>query len=151
MSVAFGKGYAPRPSILCQSLAANGASVNNSEVLINSNLSFEVKANTRYAFDGYIMVTSINTADIRSGFSVPTGTDVDAISFFGFNVGIFDVDAETVWTFTGTNKGNGIFGVFQIGGTAGTVTFQYAQGTAQVANTFIDQGSWIRLIECDSV
>lgn len=130
--------------------------VNNSTALISSsNLVFPVAASASYLFEGHIFCDTNTTADFKNSISIPSGTGL--ISPWGSDTSAASVSASiehdgfTALTWATGGVGSGTImsskptGILTIGTSAGNVVFQFAQQTANVSNTILKAGSFIRL------
>lgn len=132
--------------------------VNNSTVLSNDNeLIIPVVANAKYRFNAYLIYSSLTTADARfaltgpagataqvSGYGIPTTTDT---SFGTMDTAVLALGTD--WQVGG--GGLGIkrscipYGHIVTAGTAGSITMQFAQQTAQGSNSVLYTGSWMTM------
>jgi hypothetical protein len=131
---------------------------NNTTLLSSTDLTWTVEANAVYAFDSLILIDANTTADFKYNFLLPAGSGI-VQSLWGSGVsngaGIIDgaifhdVVTSAGLPAGGANSGTPLSlkpqGLIAIGGTAGTVTFQFAQNTANASNTILKLGSWIEL------
>lgn len=134
--------------------------VNNSAVLQNDDeLFFTAEANKTYLIELFLLHTSV-TADFKWGFSVPAGATVyfgpgwigsiaywDSLSLAGTPVALF-LSGGSMSTAGGGGLANisglRIFAVCVMGGTAGTVNFQWAQDSAIASNNVVKANSLLR-------
>jgi len=141
---------------LIERLSADTTPVNNSTVLVTiSGLVIPVEINTGYIFELYTPYSSNATADIKIAWALPTGSVAD------FGIDYWDTtsptpakqfgQSSTIPT-TGQQCGGfaadlycRFFGSFLTGSTAGSFTPQFAQVTANVSNTVIRRGAYLRL------
>jgi len=134
-------------------------SINNSSSMQNDDhLVLAVAANTTYLLDAYLRYEATTTGDIKAGFSVPTGAAVDwnALCLPGTHSSgtsgslsvLARTDAQTA-TLGGAGAGTllvaRITGTVTVGGTAGSLQFRWAQQTADVSDSIVYAGSWLRL------
>ena len=125
--------------------------VNNSAALQNDNhLTFAVDANDEWTFRFVVQAQSGVTPGLQFAVTAPSGATCD-ISF---------IDAEGAVTSSnvacgvssGLLAGNGVTDVYEItgsvrnGATAGNVTLQWAQQTADASNTTVYAGSYLNAI-----
>jgi hypothetical protein len=118
--------------------------VNNSTVLTNDNeLTWPMQVNTAYALDAHIRYQTNTAADAKIGWSYPAGAQM------GWN--LIANDASLVATITGDYNesanpalgGNVVItwahaaGIIVTGGTAGALTLQFAQNTANASDTIL--------------
>lgn len=124
--------------------------VNNSTTLVNAaGLSAAVVANAVYYFDLDLQYTTNITADIKIGWTFPTGTTMDW-GGMGYNTGeaftgFGGLIQTTVPGLGGTGSGAKLFGWIVTSSTAGTMQVQFAQNSLAVVNTSIDVGSTLEL------
>lgn len=128
--------------------------VNNSATLQDDDdLSVSVSANTDYIVTGFIIHQSASNADIKFDFSAPSGTTWSfsgVLSSAGSNFTQLanlhtDVSGSLVIPCDGTTEIWLMNALVRVGGTAGTFTIQWAQGTAQSSDTDVLADSWIKL------
>lgn len=122
------------------------------EVISNDDVAFNdaelaiggLEANTRFAFMVQIFCQSDATADMKMGFGAPAGS-VGRVLSGNFNGTVAQAvigTAVTAKTFTNSlEKVMSMMGHILIGGTAGTLVFQWAQNTATVVDTTVFAGS----------
>lgn len=145
-------------SVVCTS----DQTVNNSTTLQNvTGISFSVDADTRYAVEVTVIYTSNPTADLKLGWSYPTGTTGYWASF-----GITTADTNRIGPIDGgalseastlTVTGDSDFAgvavmarpafTFLTSSTSGTVQLRFAQATANASNTVIKAGSYATLLK----
>ncbi len=121
--------------------------VNNSNVFQSDNhLKLDVSANSAWAFNGIFWIGSDPAADIKFKFTTPAGTtgyygDTSTLGATSYALG----DTLPIGT-TGvaTPAIHGITGIVKIGGTPGTLQLQWAQNTAQVADTTLYKHSVLK-------
>lgn len=136
--------------------AAN-KTVNNSTTLsADSELVIAVEANTSYLFEAYLEYSSATTPDAKFSITTPAGATW-SIAPRGLTTGVAATSGsiETAPLTTGgiALGGNGAgthltatpSGQVTITGTAGNVTLTWAQNTANVSDTVLYAGSWMRL------
>ncbi len=114
-------------------------------------------ANAGYLVEAWLAYDSNNTADIRFSWTVPSGATG---TWAGFGVPTADTDRigeqdtgvvlfGTLLAFTG--DGGGVpasakpAGFITTASTAGTLQLQFAQNVANVSNTIVKAGSWVRV------
>lgn len=123
--------------------------VNNSATLQNDDhLFLSVAASTTYELDGVLHYNSGTTPDFKFGWTVPTGLTmkytVQAVSgsFNGFSQ-----DQTTIPAIDGqgVDVAAVLTGIVIVSTTAGTLTLQWAQNTANASNTIVRAGSYLRL------
>jgi len=143
---------------------ADAAPVNNSTVLVSDDtLLVPASGNAKDVLfvECFLIVSGPDTtSDFKLAWSIPAGvTGYHGPISAGSNIGGWNaVNAATTpgalataltGTFTyGTLAGlSGIYhgALFFVGGTAGTITLQWAQGTAFVGNTLLKLGSFLRV------
>ena len=125
--------------------------VNNSSTLQNDDdLTFSVLANTNYAIDLFLVIDTTAVADAKLNFTAPSGATWDMLAMAQSNTG-------TLTTFYLGDRagdlgldGNGYdrFIIMRIklvnGANAGSFTLQWSQRTAEVSNTVMREGSWLK-------
>lgn len=129
--------------------------INNSVVLVDdSDLRFPVNANTKYNFRAKIFYDTVASADFKwrhSGPLVPTLVRIarntivpGGTSFADISVDLAFSAADVVVT-GGAGLGGYVtlHGIIQTGISSGTFVFQWAQNTAQLADTTVRAGSYI--------
>jgi len=126
--------------------ATAATTVNNSVTLVNATgLAVVMVANARWKWDLMAQYTSTTTADIKFGWTYPTGATLDwggigyntAEAFTGFG-GQTEVSVPGLG---GTGSGLHLFGWVVTGSTAGTLQVQFAQNTLTGVNTSVDIGT----------
>lgn len=136
-------------------------------------LQFEVEANAVYAMDGYVKYDSPTNADFAVDWSAPAGAlgewvgvgaghspvigattglalQGDTQDARGYLLRLEANDLTTARSFGGLGTGNipislHLKGMLRVGSTAGTYSFDWAQGASQATNTTVYTDSWIRL------
>lgn len=142
-------------------LTADSADVNNSTTLVASGLTVNVVPGT-YEVEALLAVTTAAAADIKfkfDGTATVTAT-VGTSDLFLVNgpggadgtVAFVPIILPTSWTTAVTYATTGALAVspFFFKGkivvtVAGTILVQFAQGTADISNTHIDSGSYLKL------
>jgi len=125
--------------------------VNNSSTLQNDDhLTFAIGANEKWEADFLLKVTTSGTPDFKVAISSPAGATV-TMWLVGAPTGSDPTLDIRTWVTSGTSAScgisssidNGIFVHASVsnGGTAGNVTLQWAQNTAQAADTTVMAGS----------
>lgn len=137
---------------------------NNTTTFADTTLEASVVANARYGFDAWVMWTSNPTADLKLGWSTPSGTT-------GWWAAMGPVGAQA--PIAGSERQNYTdFGVLTIGSslsmagddespstiricanlrgqfvttTAGTFRLKMAQGNSNVSDTILRSGSWLNV------
>jgi hypothetical protein len=115
--------------------------------LVDSELEFAVAANEVWQFEGVILFTTAATPDIKFQATGPTG----AVGAWGI-VGNAGTTVQGNRTVLGTEQAFTAFtagiirfwGAIHNGANAGTLAIQFAQNTADAANTTILAGSYIK-------
>lgn len=133
---------------------ANDATVNDDTQLVITGL----PAAGTFAIDGYLVYTCTSaTPDFRAAWSVPAGATIPWWSIVGQDNGAASLVATTDWgalsgatTEHGRGTENGdvtavVRGTLIMGGTAGSLTFRWAQVTSNAAGITLRAGSWILL------
>lgn len=139
---------------LSSRLNVDSAAVNNSTALVNSALVIALAANSVYAFDSFIGYASDATADFKWNITLPAGATMSFSNWGSDTTGAafnspvshdFIVGTgSTMGAMTGTVMSCRTVGTIRTAATAGNLTYQYAQNTATVVNTFLKADSWIR-------
>lgn len=129
--------------------------VNNSTTFQNDDHLFApVEANAVYSLDLYVVYSSGATPDFKQVFTAPAGTTLEA-SFFDYNGGAFAwaatgaLGSVTALAGTGANAPFIIRGTLFVGGTAGTLQWQWAQNAANASDTIVRKGSRLILVRLD--
>ena len=112
----------------------------------DTDLQFSVDANSFYSVMGYFKAQSGSTPDYKQAFSVPAGAN-----FHGGNRFTDWTSDQTDEDYTATQSvlfaGNEgwlcVVGILEIGGTAGTCAYQWAQNNSFASDTTLFQGSWL--------
>ena len=125
--------------------------VNNSTVLQDDNdLTFPGAASTTYAFILFLMFSSSTVADFQTAISVPAGADGNRGDWAELTAAGADatwqeraLEANPVGAAGSARQPYISIGVVRMGATAGPVTLQWAQNTAEVSNTSVITGSWL--------
>ena len=135
---------------------SSAQSVNNTTTLANdSELKYPLDANETVSFRAAIRFSGDASADIKVAFTGPSGVNI-RWSVSGSTT-INTADAVTV---VGEKTESGTYslgtsatvrwiefvGRINNGATAGDLQFQFAQSTAVVANTTVQDGSWIQIM-----
>ncbi len=123
--------------------------INNTGTLQNDNhLFFPIGANETWIFNVDFNGVSGTTPDFKFAMTAPAGATCQ-YNFY-LPTGIVNSRVTTCGTATASIPGNGAeqsyigYGTITNGGTAGTVTLQWAQFTANASNTIGRQGSIIK-------
>lgn len=140
--------------------------VNNTTTLVNATgLAIPLAANATYGLDGWLHWTSNPTADIKFKFTFPASTTgfwsgigpvVDTAPVVGSErknyVDFGSVDISNALAFAGDDEfTSSVYisanprGYMTTAGTAGTLQLQFAQNTANVSNTILRAGSYLRV------
>jgi hypothetical protein len=137
---------------LVKRLSADTSPVNNSTALVTiSGLTTALEINTAYLFDLYVVYSTNATADLKLAWSLPAGSVAD--------FGIDYWDTATVKQFAQsstppTASAHGGFasdlyarfsGSLATSSTAGNFTVQFAQNVANLSNSLVRRGSYLRL------
>ncbi len=124
--------------------------VNNSTTMVNdTHLLWPVEANIQYVFEGELVYTAATAADIRIGWSSPSGT---AMSWNATGLdpalaykNVANLAAATTSNFGGNGTTSGrlihVSGWFTVGATAGTFRLQWAQDVANASDASMRAGS----------
>lgn len=123
--------------------------LNNSAVLQNDTALFlAVPANTKWELNGVIRFNSGTTPDFRAKFTVPALATLkwnifaQATTWLGFQQ---DETTTAVIDGLAASVAAQINGVLTVGANAGNLQLQWAQGTANVSNTIVQIGSYLKL------
>ena len=110
---------------------------------------FTVAAAEKWAVDMAIKLDTTTTGDWKFNFTVPAGTTYQFSPIYSPTATVVDWSSAdfTISAQTSTAQGLRIQAFFLVGGTAGTVQFQWAQGTAS-GNTIVKAGSWMTAVPC---
>ena len=131
--------------------------VNNSTTFVSSTfLTLTVAANSSYVYEALLVWDTNSTADFKHQLLVPAGAAVRQGTWTPTNTvaatnTTIAVDALDAIGYGGGGVALGTMltarpvGLIATVGTAGSVTVQFAQGTANASNTTLKTGSWIRL------
>lgn len=126
--------------------------VNNSATLVNDSvLLAAVAANSTYRFELGVRYNSNSTADINTGWAVPSGTimafDIIGVASGASATTIRAWDSNTNFAFEGAGGVTSFreSGLIVTSSTAGTVQFKWAQNTANVSNTMVTAQSYLLL------
>jgi hypothetical protein len=105
-----------------------------------------VEANAVYEFTLSLQYSSNSTADIKIGWTVPSGAAMD-YGFMAFSTaGTWIVGRATHSStagFDGANNYAVLFGVIVVSSTSGSVQFQAAQNTSTAVTTNVEAGSYL--------
>lgn len=125
-------------------LAADQAATQSSTTMQSvTTLGFTANANTSYVFDAWIPINDSNTtADAKYTFTAPTGATINVMTLYSSTTAATNVicnitTSGTACANTTVNIANHFIqvrGMATIGGTAGTIQFQFAQNTATAAS-----------------
>lgn len=128
--------------------------INNSAALVNdAELAVPVVANVTYHFECRLLVNSNSTANFKSLFTFPSGLTMlyttMAIGVGGSVWGLFEADQTTTTVVggAGANRSTMLWGIVNVGSTAGTLQIQWAQNVANVSNTIMRAGSYLNLTQ----
>jgi hypothetical protein len=147
--------YAAAP--LASYLTTSSVAVNNSTTLVDSALILTVSANAVYELTGLIWGDASTTADLKFGWTAPTGSagfwssGALANSVTTSSGGIFA--NQVAWTGTSPAAGIGVgtkvlarlAGLLVVGSTGGALTFRFAQNTAEATDATLGAYSHIAL------
>lgn len=122
--------------------------VNNSTTLQDDDhLVIALAANTRYSIKGCLLINGNGTADFECGWTIPASAEVAA---GGQAIGSYstftDSTSRSITAIAGSTKAFDFVGWVKTGGTAGNLTFQWAQAVADISDTTLEEGSWIEVI-----
>jgi hypothetical protein len=118
----------------------NSAAVQNDDELLVS-----LEANTKYVMEALLYVTSSASADFRHTWTFPVGA-----TYLGFVLGLdYASGAITMQGFGGAVFNGGgyikIESSFSVGANAGNLQLQWAQGSAEVSDTKVYAGSYLKI------
>ena len=131
--------------------------VNNSTTFVSSTfLTLSVEANSSYKYKAFLIYDTNSTADFKHNVLLPAGaavrhgtwTPTATVSATNTTIAVDALDATTFASggvALGTMMTLRPSGLIAIVGTAGSVTIQFAQATANASNTTLKTGSWIEL------
>jgi len=134
-------------------ILSSNDTVNNSTTLANSSLTATLAANKTYALLLAVHFDGSTTADAKFGFTGPSGFGgrcggLKANVSLAFGTGAFDLDGGVETTgCTTVSLFTHFFGYVTTAGTAGTLTFQFAQNTQVAEDLDLVQGSYMILWE----
>lgn len=140
--------------------STDAPAINNSTVLVSDTvLVIPMAAGAVYTFDAWIAYDVTQVADLKIGWLVPAGT-----TMHWAGGGIQEASTSTtgnaainrrLWTeaqtavLGGAAAGTPVVatasGLIVVGSTAGDLTLQRAQATAEVSDAIIKAGSWVKL------
>jgi len=144
----FGGGGTHDPRLLGVSLNADATPVNNSTVLVNSNLVLPLSAGVNYYIRVMAMFDSDGSADSKIGFVTPTLRTGNEFYTNNFTTNV----SGKLWTASQNGAYSADFRSINVAGymqvaVAGNLVLQYAQQNAFVVDTFLKQGSFVTAIE----
>lgn len=131
-------------------------SVTSSTTLQDDNhLFLSVTASTRYLVESYFAWTSPAAADFKFTYTTPVGVSGfwTALNPTLASAASAPYTGSLAWGSTGTFEGFAtdmfarVNGILVVGGTAGTLKFQFAQNTSNATPCTVRAYSWLRLIE----
>lgn len=119
--------------------------VSNSTTLQNDDhLTLALEANKTYYFYTQWILTSSTVADFKWRFIVPSGATMDWTTVSGADVA--DATLGSSASTTGNRQAFiAVTGRIMVAGTAGNVTLQWAQNTAEVSSTTMHKGSFLMI------
>ncbi len=141
------------PSIVTCVIKSVDETIQTDTVLSNdSELLAAVTANTNYYWVLMLNFTTPNNADLKLLFTAPAGAVMKAAvqdAIGAYNAGVMKdvLTEEQLTTGNNTDMNYILQGSLEIGATAGTVNFQWAQNTSQATDTTVREGSAFFLIE----
>lgn len=123
-------------------------SVENSTVLVDTDLTLSVEANKEYRFEFVLRHNAAASCDAKFGLSLPAGATATWFSGYGSNQGVLNEGNAPTSNGSGSDRIAAYIGIVSIAGTAGNMTIQFAQATA-VASVFatVRAGGWMTLEE----
>lgn len=121
-----------------------------------TDLLFALEANTKYAFDGFIIYDGSTASDIKVAFTVPSGATVNYSAFAPAtgvsptSMNAFGANASDGPLGIATNGANNLMGMNPKGyvatsATTGNLQFRGAQQASSATASRIWVGSWLRL------
>jgi hypothetical protein len=132
--------------------------VNNTTTFLSSTyLTFSVAAGLTYVAEAQIIYDTNATADFKYNWLGPAGVFIrgsawaSAVTAAAVDATIYHdaVDLTGPWPAGGIASGTMMtvrpWAAIGVGATAGSLTFQFAQNTANASNTLLKACSWIRL------
>jgi parallel beta-helix repeat protein len=137
-------------------MASDSTPVNNSTTLAASPLVIAMEASSTYEMTAFVAYNSTTTADMIIGWTVPTGASMswmlDSLFISSTSAAGQVYRALANAAQTGIAAGAGAtnvvaqpMGTVTTGSTAGNLTLTFAQNVAEVSDTKILAGSWLRL------
>jgi hypothetical protein len=142
------------PPIFAKIIKSVDQTVNNSSTLVNDDeLTVALSANKRYMIWMNVFFVSSNTPDFKCSLTLPSGTTQKVISndLHGFSTSegfTDDPTTTTVQSLTITAEFSLIFqGYVLTSGTAGNLTLQWAQASADASDTDVKAGSSLIVFE----
>lgn len=124
----------------------------------DSTLVATLSANTNYVFEFEVFFVSAATPDFKFALNF-TGTTTRADSWYQYatstntgssasqNTGLRDALVPSQAILTGSDRHIlQVRGAIQVGGSGGTLSFQWAQNTSNATDTTVLAGSWLRTI-----
>jgi hypothetical protein len=131
-------------------------SVSGSTVLVNdTQLTLNVAASAIYELSSLLLYDGDAAGDLQLGWSVPAGTTLDyAAMGLGVTATLFTDDQTAYFNLSTVNPSVGalgagttcavrLSGLLVVGGTAGAVTFRWAQRTASATATRVFANSYL--------
>jgi hypothetical protein len=125
--------------------------VNNSTTFVNDTaLTLPVLANTVYKAHLYLCYNSAAIPDLKFQWSVPSGTTLTNWYFAAGNTAnwqtlVLPSGAVSAINGTASDAPCNAWGIVVVGSTAGSMTLQWAQNTANASNTDVKAGSFFEL------
>ena len=116
----------------------------------DADLKAVLNINKEYGFLLILFFESGNTPDIKYAFTIPTGASGDRINTFWQSTAsgsTADITATTSLTVTSGVKCAPMTGRVSMGGTAGSLIFQWAQDTSNPTSTTVNKGSFLVIWE----
>lgn len=124
--------------------------VNNSAALQDDDdLVLPVEASANYLVEIEIVYSSGTTPDLKTTLTVPSGTtgtlNVIAAGASVAGAGPVTLTGTVVFDGNAASAWGRLFGEVNVGSTAGSIQFRWAQNTANASNTIVRAGSFMRL------
>lgn len=144
-------------SVLTAAQLADSTPVNNSTSYQSSTyLTVNLEATSTYTYKSLIIYDSNSTADFKHQLALPSGATVRRSTFTAVAAATatnttIAMDALDTNAFNSGGITSGTYmccfsmGLVATSGTAGPLTVQFSQATANASNTILKYGSWIEL------
>lgn len=137
----------------------NTSRTSTTSATADPHLTFTVEANTTYTLSGFLVYDGLDTADLKFGFTAPSGTtgswwpgaadsSMNALAFAPRWGALTDVTSSTMATGAqgaGTILAAAPKGLVITAGTPGTFSLVWAQNSSSGTATILRTHSWLRL------